>query len=335
MAGILACAFAVFWFLQDDIKEENLPVIREFTEAYHEGIASLKLLSTEAITEFYDQPITERIAVNQATTTPNPEISTSTTPATLHIRSTWDQEAILQKLKAAGFSAGKRKAAKRILDYIELHRVLVLQDMRETNILASVKLAQAILESGAGRSKLAKATNNHFGIKALAGKSARRKIKSRRYNELSDDEFVYRDPAIGAYNFHDDHRYDRFEIYKSVGDSYDRHNQLLKRKCTPGQKGCYSWIWARYKVGEDYDISSMANVYLKSSKIAPEEFFNGRTTVPYYAAAAAGLKMAGYATSPTYHKKLFYLIETYELWRFDLDLIRAIEDARHPVLNTR
>ena len=37
--------------------------------------------------------------------------------------------------------------------------------------------------------------------------------------------------------------------------------------------------------------------------------------------------MSGYATSATYHKKLFYLIETYELWRFDLDLITL--DGKH------
>jgi flagellum-specific peptidoglycan hydrolase FlgJ len=70
----------------------------------------------------------------------------------------------------------------------------------------------------------------------------------------------------------------------------------------------------------------MAALYEPSSGIAAKEFFNGQTVVPYYAAAAAGLKMAGYATSPTYHKKLFYLIETYELWQFDIDLIRALEN---------
>ncbi|MEZ5041667.1 MAG: hypothetical protein R2828_17365 [Saprospiraceae bacterium] len=31
--------------------------------------------------------------------------------------------------------------------------------------------------------------------------------------------------------------------------------------------------------------------------------------------------MAEYSTSRQYHKKLAYLIETYELWRFDGDLM--------------
>jgi len=329
MAGLLASAFAVVWFLQDQVEVENLPVIQEFAKAYHEGMASLELLSQEAIAEFYNEPLSERAVISDHPTLNTPSVNSNTSPlATIHISSTWDPDAILQKLKKAGFNSGKRKAAKHILDYIELHCALALQDMRTTNILASVKLAQAILESSAGRSKLAKATNNQFGIKALPGKSARKKIKARQYQELSDDEFVFRKPATGAYNFHDDHRYDRFEVYETVGASYERHNQLLSRKCKIGRKGCYSWIWDTYQVGEDYDITPMARLYEKSSGIAPEAFFNGRTVVPYYAAAAAGLKMAAYATSPTYHKKLFYLIETYELWRFDLDLIKALNGRR-------
>lgn len=35
----------------------------------------------------------------------------------------------------------------------------------QTGVPTSVQLAQAIIESGAGRSKLAKVSNNHFGIK--------------------------------------------------------------------------------------------------------------------------------------------------------------------------
>lgn len=323
MAGFLACAFAFIWFLKDRVPTDGLPIIQEFSEVYHQGIASVSFPGGGAIDRFYGAAPTER-----STLTPTNTPTLSTAPASpLRVRSFWHREDILAKLKKAGFSRGKRRAAGRILDYIEQHRIIALQSMRDTDIPVSIKLAQGILESGAGSSKLAKATNNHFGIKAPAGKSARKKIKARRYRELSDKEFVYRRPAIGAYNFHDDHRYDRFEVYATVGDSYERHNQLLKRDCRAGRKGCYSWIWEEYRVGRDYDITSMADKHFRSSGIAPEDFFNGRTVVPYYAAAAAGLKMAGYATSPTYHKKLFFLIETYELWRFDMDLIRALDSV--------
>lgn len=326
MAGFLACAFAVFLFLKDDIGGDDLPVIREFNNAYHVGMSSLENMGFRAITHFYEKPPSERPSLLRE----NPSASSLTDLADHHltplpINSSWDRNTLEGKLVEAGFRGSKKKGADRILDYIEKHRMLAWQDMRSTNILASIKLAQAILESGAGRSKLARETNNHFGIKAVAGSTARKKIREGHYGQLRDDEFIHQSPAVGAYRFHDDNRYDRFEVYNTVGDSYLRHNRLLTRPCEMGNKGCYSWIWSAYQVGKDYDITEAAQRYRRSSGIAPEDFFNGRTVVPYYAAAAAGLKMTGYATSPTYHKKLFYLIETYELWRFDFDLIAAME----------
>lgn len=329
MAGFLACAFAFIWIVKDRVATDDIPIIQEFSEMFREGISGLGLLDPSAIDYFYGSDPAGRVVTRQEITSGfGPDGSISNSDAPLHIRSYWSREKIMQKCRDAGFSRGKLKGAGRILDYIEKHRSIAYRNMQMTNIPVSIKLAQAILESGAGRSQLAKATNNHFGIKAIAGKQARAKIKARRYNELSDREFLYRSPAVGAYNFHDDNRYDRFEVYNSVGDSYQRHNQLLTKKCRTGNKGCYSWIWEKYQVGRDYDIREMARLYQSSSGIAPKTFFNGYTVVPYYAAAAAGLKMAGYATSATYHKKLFYLIETYELWQFDIDLIRALETGR-------
>lgn len=325
MAGFLACALAVFWFLKDDVGTEDLPIINEFTNAYYVGMASLESFGQQAIIHFYERAPSERPSLLRENLSGSSLVKSADHRLTpLSINSSWDRAAIEQKLTKAGFRAGKKKGAGRILDYIEKHHLLAWQDMRSTNILASVKLAQAILESGAGRSKLAKATNNHFGIKAVAGKTARKKIKEKQYNKLRDDEFIHRSPAVGAYRFHDDHRYDRFEVYETVGDSYLRHNRLLTRPCKVGGIGCYSWIWSAYRVGQDYDITEPALRYQRSSGIAPQDFFNGRTVLPYYAAAAAALKMTGYATSPTYHKKLSYLIETYELWRFDFDLIEAL-----------
>lgn len=49
--------------------------------------------------------------------------------------------------------------------YIEQYRDLAISEMHRTGIPASIKLAQAILESNAGLSTLAREANNHFGIK--------------------------------------------------------------------------------------------------------------------------------------------------------------------------
>jgi LysM repeat protein len=50
-------------------------------------------------------------------------------------------------------------------EYVEMYKHIAISEMHRTGIPASIKLAQGILESGAGNSRLAKEANNHFGIK--------------------------------------------------------------------------------------------------------------------------------------------------------------------------
>lgn len=50
-------------------------------------------------------------------------------------------------------------------NYIQRYQEIAIAEMERTGIPASIKLAQAILESGDGRSPLARNANNHFGIK--------------------------------------------------------------------------------------------------------------------------------------------------------------------------
>ncbi len=49
--------------------------------------------------------------------------------------------------------------------YIELYKHIAVAEMDRTGIPASIKMAQALLESGVGESKLAVHAKNHFGIK--------------------------------------------------------------------------------------------------------------------------------------------------------------------------
>ncbi|MBP3426071.1 MAG: glucosaminidase domain-containing protein [Rikenellaceae bacterium] len=49
--------------------------------------------------------------------------------------------------------------------YIEQYKQLAIDDMEKYGIPASIKMAQALLESDAGNSRLARQGNNHFGIK--------------------------------------------------------------------------------------------------------------------------------------------------------------------------
>lgn len=50
-------------------------------------------------------------------------------------------------------------------DYIEQYKKIAIKEMDRAGVPASIKLAQALLESNAGRSELARKANNHFGMK--------------------------------------------------------------------------------------------------------------------------------------------------------------------------
>lgn len=54
-------------------------------------------------------------------------------------------------------------------EYIRTFSELAQDEMKAYGIPASITLAQGILESGAGKGKLAQKTNNHFGIKCHKG----------------------------------------------------------------------------------------------------------------------------------------------------------------------
>ncbi len=69
-----------------------------------------------------------------------------------------------------GLTAFKEGMDERIVTqaYIERFAPLAIEEMHRAGIPASIKLAQALVESNAGRSKLALESNNHFGIKCKA-----------------------------------------------------------------------------------------------------------------------------------------------------------------------
>ncbi len=89
--------------------------------------------------------------------------------------------------------------------YIREFKNLAVEQMREHKIPASITLAQGLLESGAGRSELARRSNNHFGIKC--GSSWRGKT-------IRHD---------------DDRRKECFRVYNHPRDSYRDHSVFLKK----------------------------------------------------------------------------------------------------------
>ena len=129
----------------------------------------------------------------------------------------------------------------------------------DNSIPASITLAQGILESGAGKGRLAVEANNHFGIKCHD------------WN--------------GKKIFHDDdEKQECFRKYDNPEYSYRDHSLFLSNR------GRYSFLFDLKK--DDYKQW------------------------------ARGLKKAGYATDPKYPQKLIDLVERYELYKYDSEVLK-------------
>jgi hypothetical protein len=89
--------------------------------------------------------------------------------------------------------------------YINKYMPMAIDQMTRYKIPASITMAQALLESRAGTSRLARQANNHFGIKCGS--------------QWTGPYFV----------MDDDYRNEHFRVYKSVKDSYEDHSLFLRR----------------------------------------------------------------------------------------------------------
>ena len=90
-------------------------------------------------------------------------------------------------------------------NYIDTYKVVAILQMQKYQIPASITLAQGLLESAAGQSRLAKEANNHFGIK-VGGDWVGPYI-------LSDDET----------------KNEKFRKYNNVSESFEDHSLFLKK----------------------------------------------------------------------------------------------------------
>lgn len=92
-------------------------------------------------------------------------------------------------------------------EYAQQYAEYAMEQMRRYGIPASVTLAQGILESSNGQSRLAQRENNHFGIKATPA-------------------WIADGGKYGLYS--DDKPNEKFCSYDSVSDSYEHHSRFLK-----------------------------------------------------------------------------------------------------------
>ena len=135
---------------------------------------------------------------------------------------------------------------------------------KKYNILPSITISQAILESDFGNSDLSKENNNLFGIKS---------DDSNKSIDYKTDEYIdgKKVQVIAG-----------FETFKTKGESIDRHSLLFVDGTTDNPD--------RYK------------------KVLQAE---------NYEDAAIEVQKAGYATDPSYSKKLISIIREWKLYIYD------------------
>ena len=104
-------------------------------------------------------------------------------------------------------------------EFIEMVGRLAKQDMKKTGILASVTIAQAILESGYGRTPLGMEANNLFGMKAsLSGNTWKSEWNGKIFTKKTQECYSGRWVTITA----------DFRAYDSVADSIRDHSDYLR-----------------------------------------------------------------------------------------------------------
>jgi len=97
------------------------------------------------------------------------------------------------------------------LDYIDKYKKIAIAEMERAGVPASIKLAQGLLESNAGKSTLAKRANNHFGMKCGSA------WKGKTYDK-EDDDYDANGKLIKSC----------FRVYRNAKASYIAHSEFLR-----------------------------------------------------------------------------------------------------------
>lgn len=164
-------------------------------------------------------------------------------------------------------SAAAQKQNSTYLAYIEQWKSTALQNQADYGIPASIIMAQALLESGAGTSELALNARNHFGIKCTS------------------------DWFGGVYYYDDDSEGECFRQYSDAAESFKDHALFLQR---PRYATCFEiaiedyegWAYRLKACGyatdpgyakklikliEDYKLNELTDAPAEQNDDAPEK----------------------------------------------------------------
>ncbi|MGZ5252790.1 MAG: glucosaminidase domain-containing protein [Flavitalea sp.] len=93
------------------------------------------------------------------------------------------------------------QGSKEVMEYISQYREIAIAEMVRTGVPASIKLAQGIHETGAGKSELVIKSNNHFGIKCKSNWTGGKVYHD---DDASGECFRSYDDPLTSYTDHSD-----------------------------------------------------------------------------------------------------------------------------------
>ncbi len=172
-------------------------------------------------------------------------------------------------------------------EYIEQYQLLAIEEMNRSGIPASIKMAQACLESSNGNSPLCKMSNNHFGIKCKStwtGKTVKydddeRNECFRKYDTV-EESFIDHTNFLMA-----NPRY--FSLFQLNHDDYVGWAHGLKRA---GYATAPDYAQRLIKIIEenqlyrlDYQLSNEQLAASERDHFKSKEFINGLFINPYQA----------------------------------------------------
>lgn len=196
-------------------------------------------------------------------------------------------------------AAPKRPSSKleRVTKYLEENYEAAVHSHTKFGIPASVKLAQSIIEGGAGSSSLARKHNNHFGVKCQnkhggkgwpSGNCKMYPVKSGCCVRKTDDDHC-----------------DKFKIYRSRQHSFDAHSSLLT-------EGRYKVLFlSKPPRWSDLKLRGNNSDDEQEWKKAVKNWSNLRLRWVH------GLDALGYATDKKYSDTMFGVMRDYDLLQYD------------------
>jgi flagellum-specific peptidoglycan hydrolase FlgJ/LysM repeat protein len=135
------------------------------------------------------------------------------------------------------------------LNYVDRFKGIAIREMERTGVPASIKLAQGLLESDAGRSTLANQANNHFGVKCHSDWQGQRF-----YKEDDDYDPVTKELLKSC-----------FRVYKNADESFVEHSEFLR---DPRKVNRYGWLFQLPKT----DYAGWANGLEKSGYATASDY---------------------------------------------------------------